>query len=190
MRIWRWYLEHAVGREVDVHGEDAHVLGLRRHLSSSSAAARKNCRQPRGMHACKPCKRTEQLVNCQSAATDWEYQWEGRSGLGREATRADRSWHWQARPLPLLGAVYIRIHPGSSAQRSFFEILFAFSRQDLSGSGRQSFPSPQCLGRIACLPRGPSTWPATSPDSWASGEHLVLALLAGLGAWEGLQHED
>jgi hypothetical protein len=28
-----WYLEHAVGREVDVHGEDAHVLDpLLRHL--------------------------------------------------------------------------------------------------------------------------------------------------------------
>jgi len=47
---WRWYLEHAVGREVDVHGEDAHVLGLRRHLSSSShadaAAARKTADSP------------------------------------------------------------------------------------------------------------------------------------------------
>ena len=30
-RVRRWYLEHAGGREVDVHGEDAHVLGLRRH---------------------------------------------------------------------------------------------------------------------------------------------------------------
>jgi hypothetical protein len=30
--VRRWYLEHAGGREVDVHGEDAHVLGPRRHL--------------------------------------------------------------------------------------------------------------------------------------------------------------
>jgi hypothetical protein len=29
------YLEHAGGREVDVDGEDAHALGLRRHLSLS-----------------------------------------------------------------------------------------------------------------------------------------------------------
>jgi hypothetical protein len=29
----RWYLERAVGREVDVHGEDADVFRPRRHLS-------------------------------------------------------------------------------------------------------------------------------------------------------------
>jgi hypothetical protein len=42
------YLEHAGGREVDVDGEDAHALGLRRHLSlslSPAAAARR--RNPR-----------------------------------------------------------------------------------------------------------------------------------------------
>lgn len=59
---WRWYLEHAVGREVDVHGEDAHVLGLRRHLFSD-AAARTTADSPDTRGACKPCKGTEQL-NC------------------------------------------------------------------------------------------------------------------------------
>jgi hypothetical protein len=31
------FLDDAIGQEVDDHGEDAHVLGLRRHLSFNSA---------------------------------------------------------------------------------------------------------------------------------------------------------